>query len=190
MDICSDTFYNFSYEDLSFCSFSVISWVLSLKLIATAKHKSLLTLWILCCVWLCVGVTMGGGDSGETGEVEEDLGKEEEAERERQLEAELMVSRLDHLVKVKWVLQKFAEWNQPTFEIQWPTYFLGICYTLPSTYLSLLLFLFPLFLSPSLSPSQESTTTGPIGDIDVPLDEFTFEPHVGVSEGGDDETEI
>ncbi|CAI8001666.1 hypothetical protein GBAR_LOCUS3243 [Geodia barretti] len=69
---------------------------------------------------------MGGGDSGETGEVEEDLGKEEEAERERQLEAELM----------------------------------------------------------------ESTTTGPIGDIDVPLDEFTFEPHVGVSEGGDDETEI
>ena len=44
---------------------------------------------------------MGGGDSGETGEVEEDLGKEEEAERERQLEAELMVSRLDHLVKVK-----------------------------------------------------------------------------------------
>ena len=38
---------------------------------------------------------MGGGDSGETGEVEmEDLGKEEEAERERQLEAELMVSRL------------------------------------------------------------------------------------------------
>ncbi|CAI8001664.1 hypothetical protein GBAR_LOCUS3243, partial [Geodia barretti] len=47
------------------------------------------------------GVTMGGGDSGETGEVEEDLGKEEEAERERQLEAELMVSRLDHLVKVK-----------------------------------------------------------------------------------------
>lgn len=27
------------------------------------------------------------------------------------------------------------------------------------------------------------------GDIDVPLDEFTFDPHVGVSEGGE-ETEI
>ena len=33
------------------------------------------------------------------------------------------------------------------------------------------------------------TTTGGVGDIDIPLDQFHFDPHVGVASGGE-ETDI
>ena len=54
------------------------------------KHGQMLLCSIVLCV--CEGVVMGGGVRSDAGEdVKVDLGKEEEAERERQLEDEHLV---------------------------------------------------------------------------------------------------
>lgn len=46
-----------------------------------------------------------------------------------------------------------------------------------------------LLLQAADDPTTREVAHPSTGDIDVPLDEFTFDPHVGVSEGGE-ETEI
>lgn len=53
-------------------------------------------------------------------------------------------------------------------------------------------FLFPpLSLQAMADPHPSDTTREEegVGDMDIPLDQFTFDPHLGVSDGGD-ETEI
>ena len=42
---------------------------------------------------------------------------------------------------------------------------------------------------PPLPPAADPSTGEDTGDIDIPLEQLTFDPHLGVSEEGD-ETEI